>query len=107
MWQQVGIEQPKTLEELQAHWFSPVHRWTAKRTKEEFVDIRLKFHVNFQKVPEYIAKDLRIGDEAKQNANLNDIPQGTFMKGVYGYREIFLRPQKSGKQAPYTCGLSA
>jgi len=29
------------------------------------------------------------------------------MKGVYGYREMFLRPQKSGKQAPHTCGRSA
>jgi len=55
----LGIEQPKTLEELQPHWVSPVHRWFTMRTKEELTDIpvvRLKFHVIFRKVPEYIAK---------------------------------------------------
>jgi len=36
----------------------------------------------------------------------HDIPQGTLMKGVSGYREVFVRPVKSGKQVPYTCGLS-
>ncbi len=77
------------------------------RSKEQFTDIRLKFHVNFQKVKEYVAKDLRVADDAKKDANLDDIPQGTFMRGVYGYRELFVRPQKSGKLAPYTCGLSA
>jgi len=48
---------------------------------EQFTDIRLKFNVN--------------------------IPEGALMKGIFGYRELFLRAQKSGKLAPYTCGLSA
>jgi len=108
VWQQVGIEQPKTLEELDKHWVSPVHTWLAKRTKEQFTDIRLKFNVNFRKVKEYVAKDLRVADDAKnKDANLDDIPQGTLMRGVYGYRELFVRPQKTGKLAPYTCGISA
>ena len=107
MWQQVGIEQPKSLEELLPHWVSPVHTWIAKRSKEQFTDIRLKFNVNFQKVKEFVAKDLRVADDSKQEADLNDIPEGTLMKGIYGYRELFLRPQKTGKLAPYTCGLSA
>jgi len=107
MWKQVGLEQPKTIEELLPHWASPVRTWLAKRSKAEFTDIRLKFNVNFQKVKEFVAKDLRVADDAKQEANLDNIPEGTLMKGIYGYRELFLRPQKSGKLAPYTCGISA
>jgi hypothetical protein len=105
-WEQVGFQQPKTLEELKQHWSSPVNSWVGKRTGKEYTDIRLKFYVNFQGHDEYVAT-MCSGVGADKPADLKLIGKNDLISGDYGYSEIFLRRDDSKKFAPYHCGITA